>query len=84
MSGGAARVNETSYPNFFDWRQLSKSFQSIAAYKSSGFTLSGHGDTPATRISGIMVTSDFFSTVGVMPSLGAPSAATRSSPEIAL
>jgi predicted permease len=70
MSSGAARVNETSYPNFFDWRQLSKSFQSIAAYKSSGFTLSGHGDTPATRISGIMVTSDFFSTVGVMPELG--------------
>jgi predicted permease len=68
--GASTRLNDTSYPNFFDWRQQAKSFQSIAAYKSNGFTLAGQGDSPAHRISGIMVTSDFFPTLGVLPELG--------------
>jgi predicted permease len=70
IPGGATRVNDTSYPNFFDWREQAKSFQSIASYQSNGFTLAGQSDGPARRISGILVSSDFFSTLGVMPVLG--------------
>jgi predicted permease len=70
LPGGATRVNDTSYPNFFDWRQQSKSFQSMASYKSNGYTIAGNGDTPARRIVGTMVSSDFFATLGVQPVLG--------------
>lgn len=70
MPGGSARVNDTSYPNFFDWRAQSKAFQSMASYKSSGFTFSSQAGGPAVRVLGIMVSSDFFSTIGVQPVLG--------------
>jgi len=70
MAGGATRANDTSYPNFFDWRSQAKSFQSMASYKSNGFTLAGLAGSPARRITGIMVSSDFFSTLGVQPILG--------------
>jgi putative ABC transport system permease protein len=70
LPGGATRANDTSYPNFFDWRQQSKSFQSMAAYKSNGYTIAGSGDGAAERAVGIMVSSDFFTTLGVEPVLG--------------
>lgn len=70
VAGGAARTNNTSYPDFFDWREQSKSFQSMASYKSGGFTISGAGDGPARLVNGIMVSSEFFSTLGVQPLLG--------------
>jgi len=70
MPGGVTRVNDTSYPNFFDWRTQAKSFQSMAAYKSGGFTLAGVAGGAARRITGIMVSSEFFATIGVQPALG--------------
>lgn len=70
MAGGATRANDTSYPNFYDWRTQTKSFQSMASYKSNGFTLAGQGVNPARRITGIMVSGDFFSTLGVQPTMG--------------
>jgi predicted permease len=70
VPGGALRTNDTSYPNFFDWRGQSKSFESLASYKDAGYTLAGTGDRPATRITGVMVSSDFFRTLGVTPILG--------------
>jgi predicted permease len=70
LAGGATRANDTSYPNFFDWRTQAKAFQSMASYKSNGFTLDGLAGSQARRITGIMVGSEFFSTLGVQPMLG--------------
>ena len=70
LPGGATRLNDVSYPNFFDWREQAKSFQSMAAYKSNGYTIAGSGSTAAERAVGVMVSSDFFSTLGVQPVLG--------------
>ena len=70
VAGGAVRTNDTSYPNFYDWRAQNKSFQSISCYKTAGYTMAGFGGGPATRSTGVMVSSDFFSTLEVAPLLG--------------
>ncbi|WP_348264821.1 ABC transporter permease [Telmatobacter sp. DSM 110680] len=70
LVGGASRSNDVSYPNFFDWRSQTKSFQSLSSYKTNGFTLGGRDGEPATRTTGVLVSSEFFSTVGVAPILG--------------
>jgi predicted permease len=70
VAGGAMRVNDASYPNFFDWREQSKSFSSMASYKANGYSLTDTGAGAAQRINGVMVSADFFSTVGVQPMLG--------------
>src|SRR5450432_2830538 len=59
---------QTSYPDFRDWKQASKMFQSLAAYGSDGFTIEAGGEpklTLATR-----VTPNFFATLGVKPAMG--------------
>src|SRR5437764_15052675 len=33
-----------SYPNFLDWRRMNRSFDAIAAYRSTGFNLAGYGE----------------------------------------
>jgi hypothetical protein len=70
VPGGATKVNETSYPNFFDWREQSKSFSSMASYKANGYSLASAGAGTAERLNGVMVSADFFSTIGVQPMLG--------------
>lgn len=70
--GGVTHVNDTSYPNFLDWRAQNHSFQSMASYKTSGYTLAPTGDAPATRITGVMVSAGFFDTLGVAPAAGRP------------
>jgi predicted permease len=62
--------NDTSYPNFFDWRSLNKSFQSISSYSIEGVVLGADSNGPARRVSAVQVSSDFFSTLGVSPALG--------------
>jgi putative ABC transport system permease protein len=57
-----------SMPNFNDWRTQSQSFQEMAAYASSAFTLTG--DAEPERIPGAVITANFFSTLGVKPLLG--------------
>ncbi len=69
-TGPSTSPNETSYPNFFDWRSENKSFSSMASYTTNGLTLGGQRGTPARRINGAEVSSDFFSTLGVAPALG--------------
>jgi len=69
QSKGLVR-NETSYPNFFDWRSLNKSFSSIASYSSGGLVLGSDSAGPARRIGVVQVSSDFFLTLGVSPALG--------------
>jgi predicted permease len=70
-SGGGAAVlpSDTSYPNFFDWRNKAKSFAAMASWQGQSFTLTS-GSGQAQRIDGMAVSSDFFRVLGVDPALG--------------
>ncbi len=57
-----------SYPNLQDWQRDNQSFQSLAGFRPDDFSLSGLGETE--RIDGMMVSADFFPTLGVNPVLG--------------
>lgn len=57
-----------SYPDFFDWRAQSHSFDGLAAFHDNGFTLTGRGDPK--HLSGQIVTANFFSVLGVAPAMG--------------
>lgn len=61
--------NDTSYPNFFDWRAQSRSFEHLAAYQANSFTLAA-ANTSASRIDGLAASADFFRVLGVSPALG--------------
>ena len=67
--GAAIVPNDTSYPNFFDWRDRACSFESMASYQSSSMTLS-MGHAVAQRLDGMAVSADFFRVLGVSPALG--------------
>ena len=68
-----------SYPDFQDWTRTAKSFQSLAGYASDAFTLTGNGE-PKTMFCA-MVTTNFFSTLGVNPILGRNFASGEDLPE---
>jgi predicted permease len=57
-----------SYPNFLDWQRDNRAFQSLAAFRPTDFSLTGLGE--AQRIDGIMVSANFFPTLGLNPVLG--------------
>ncbi len=57
-----------SYPNFLDWQRDSTSFQAMAAYRSSDFTLTGSGE--AENLTGQMVSAGFFEILDVNPIMG--------------
>ena len=57
-----------SYQDYLDWRRLNTSFSSLAAYENTGDLLqSSNGTEP---LSGLDVTANFLSTLGVQPALG--------------
>ncbi len=60
--------NAASYPDFFDWRTQSHSFEGLAAYRDSGFTLTGKGEPK--HLSGQIVTGNFFGVLGIPPAMG--------------
>jgi putative ABC transport system permease protein len=57
-----------SYPDFLDWQKNARSFQAFCAYASDVYTITGNGD-PKT-VFAAMVTTNFFSALGVTPALG--------------
>jgi len=57
-----------SYPNFLDWQRDNQTFQSLVAFRPDDFSLTGLGEPQ--RIDGIMVSANFFPTLGVTPVLG--------------
>ncbi len=57
-----------SYPNFLDWQLQNRTFDSMAAFRPDDFNLTGAGE--AEHIRGEMVSADFFSTLGVQPTIG--------------
>ena len=63
---GAASVN--SYMDYRDFAERATSFAALACYKPLERDLMGGGVTD--RVQGLIVTQQFFRTVGVMPALG--------------
>jgi predicted permease len=61
-------MSQTSYPDYLDWKDAAKSFQSLAGYGGDGFTLEVGGEPKLTLAT--QVTPNFFSTLGVKPALG--------------
>jgi predicted permease len=57
-----------SYPNFLDWRRMNTTFAGMAAYRSTGFNLSGNGEPE--RLHGEMISKGFFEILGVNPIMG--------------
>jgi putative ABC transport system permease protein len=57
-----------SYPNYLDWRSQSQSYEQVAAFTPSNFTLTGASEPE--RLAGAQTTSNFFSVVGLQPVLG--------------
>jgi putative ABC transport system permease protein len=57
-----------SYPNFKDWRERNQSFEKMAAYRWTGFNLTG-GEQPE-RLSGRQVSSELLEVLGVAPAVG--------------
>src|SRR5215218_4877321 len=54
---------ESSYPDYVDLRDQADTFEGLAAYERSVFTLSAEGD--AERLRGAYVTGNYFSVLGV-------------------
>ncbi len=63
------------YLNFLDWQRSSRSFASMAAYRNEDYNFIGTGE--GERLSGYMISSEFFTTLGVAPVLGRPFAPTK-------
>ena len=57
-----------NYPNFLDWQRETKTFSSMGMYRNQDYNFIGTGE--AERLSGYMISADFFSTLGVKPILG--------------
>ena len=56
------------YPNFQDWQRDSHSFAAMAAYRNEDYNFIGNGE--GERLSGYMISADFFNALGVVPILG--------------
>jgi predicted permease len=65
---GGIPLNSASYPDFFDWRSENHVFSGITAFHDSDFTLTGIPQPQ--HLTGEMVTSGFFETLGVSPQIG--------------
>ncbi len=67
-SSGEQDRNALSFPEFADLRAQQPVFERMAAWRSSDFTLTGHGDP--VNLSGVVVTAELFPLLGVAPQLG--------------
>lgn len=66
----AAEENDISYPDFFDWRAQSKSFESLASFHTASVTFNSVGSSAANQVRIAVVSSDFFRVLGINPALG--------------
>jgi len=60
--------SSVSYPNYLDWRSDNRSFSGLGAYRDDDFNLTGAGQPE--RLHAHMISSEFFSILGVKPILG--------------
>ena len=61
--------NPTSYPDYLDYRQQSRSFKGIAAFSNMSADLSDQ-ENAAERVNGAVISSNMFSMLGEKPSVG--------------
>lgn len=59
---------QASLPEYNDWANQSRSFEKMAAFSNASFNMTGYGDP--IRASGLSVTSEFLSVLGVELSSG--------------
>src|SRR5580700_7797399 len=57
-----------NYLNFLDWQRDTQTFSSMAIYRNQDYNFIGTGE--AERLTGYMISADFFSTLGTRPVLG--------------
>jgi putative ABC transport system permease protein len=57
-----------AYLNFLDWQRDTHTFSSMAIYRNQDYNFIGRGE--AERLSGYMISADFFSTLGARPLFG--------------
>jgi predicted permease len=57
-----------SYPNFRDWQEDNRSFDSLAIFRSNAYSLTGLGD--AEEVPAELISSDLFSMLNVQPVVG--------------
>ncbi|MGC2466420.1 MAG: ABC transporter permease [Candidatus Acidiferrum sp.] len=57
-----------NYANFLDWQRETRTFSSMAMYRNQDYNFAGTGE--GERLTGYMISADFFSTLGVRPILG--------------
>src|SRR5581483_9502996 len=70
---GPDNWNIVSAPNFWDFKRLSRSFAAMAIFDSGGrgYNLSpSHSSREAEQVSGVRVSAEFFTVLGVQPFLG--------------
>lgn len=58
----------TSYPNYRDWRDQNTTYEHLAGFTSSSFSLTGAGEPE--RLRGTLATANFFDVMGVRPIAG--------------
>jgi predicted permease len=57
-----------TYLNFLDWQRQNQTLASMAMYRYEDYNFTGKGE--GQRVSGFMISADFFTTLGVNPVLG--------------
>jgi putative ABC transport system permease protein len=67
-SKGSFLANDLSYPDFFDWRSQSRSFEHLVSYHDTSYSLTGT-DRPV-HVPGQVVSWDMLEMLGVQPEIG--------------
>jgi predicted permease len=57
-----------TYLNFLDWQRGNRTFSSMAIYRNQNYNFAGK--TQTERLTGYMISAEFFGTLGVKPVLG--------------
>ena len=68
MTRGASLDEPPAYPDFIDWREQARSFQSLAVVRSQSVNLTGR-ESPE-RLGGSFVSANLFSLLGAAPIAG--------------
>jgi putative ABC transport system permease protein len=65
---GGDKTGSVSGPNFVDWHDRTRAFQSMAASRGGAVSLLGVGEPE--EVAAALVSADFFTTLGISPILG--------------
>ncbi|HZS04238.1 MAG TPA: ABC transporter permease, partial [Blastocatellia bacterium] len=72
-------IGNTSYADYTDWKERSRSFDQLSAIRSWGGTLTGQGEPE--MIEGMRVSASYFRTLGISPALGRDFTAAEDRPD---